>query len=178
MRHYFRSFSLIKSNKSTGAMPLVCVCHSAALKLTICQTLIYSNNKFAHWLLSSDRLNSVLLLCTRRVRSTLTTPEYRATKATCWTSSGIPSTTTASPPAPRTPRSVHAKRLFKTHPWPVTLSPGTRACSSMEITLLPCRLAFKNNSKSFHTFLSSERRKNRSCNRLQFRLFCMYFFLL
>lgn len=43
----------------------------------------------------------------RQVKWTPTTPGCRATEATYWTSSGIPSTTTASPPAPRTPRLVH-----------------------------------------------------------------------
>lgn len=60
-----------------------------------------------------NRLFLAFVLPTRRVKWTPTTRECQDTEATFWTSSGTPSTTTSSPPAPRTPRFV---RLLNVSP--------------------------------------------------------------
>lgn len=60
------------------------------------------------------RLSPRLCLPIRRAKWTPTTRECRATEATFWTSSGTPSTTTSSPPAPRTPRCVRQMNVSPT----------------------------------------------------------------
>lgn len=51
-------------------------------------------------------IHSCLCSPIRQAKWTPTNRGCQATEATCWTSSGTPSTTTSSPPAPRTPRFV------------------------------------------------------------------------